>query len=99
MKNPFYMLKITNKKEKQRLLPPTLPVPMVTENQLLLSTPSAYPYPTLPPRHSKAESDMSRNFGLQNIFDLLPLSLVHSKFFFHCLLKFFPVFNFSDFFN
>ena len=39
----------TNKKEKKKFLSPILPVPLVTENQLLLSTVLTRPTPTLLP--------------------------------------------------
>ena len=72
--------------------------PSVNENQLLLPTPSAYPYT---PPHLEAESDkVSNSFDLQNIFNLLPFSLVQSIFFFIAYWHFFLyVFNFCDFSN
>ena len=58
-----------------------------------LPLPSLSPYhPDPPPPDPKAESHkMSKSFGLQNIFNLLVFSLVYSMFFFHCLMKLFPL--------
>ena len=55
---------------------------------------------TLPPTDSKAESGkMSKSFGLQNIFNLLPFSLVHSMSFFIVYWIFLYVFKlFIEFF-
>ena len=59
-----------NEKEKNPTTHFTRP-PLVTENQRLLPTPP-----------SKTESgNMSQRFGLQNIFNFLSFSFVHSMFF------------------
>ena len=61
---------------KQNVLPPTLPIPLVTENHLLFFSP--------PPLRLKVwikSGNMSKCLGLENIFNLLPFSLVHSMFF------------------
>ena len=74
-KNLFY------RQTKKNLLPPTFP-----SLRLLKTNPFAYsPVLTLPasPPDSKTESNkMSKSFGLQNIFSLLPFFLVYSMFFF-----------------
>ena len=71
------------KRKKKQFLPPTLPVPLVTENQLLLPTVLPRPTPTRPsPTHLETDSGkVSNSFGPQNIFNLLPFSLVHNVFF------------------
>ena len=40
----FIYYKLQTNQRKKRVLPLTLPFPLVTEDQLLLPTPSAYPY-------------------------------------------------------
>lgn len=70
------------KSKKKQFLPPTLPVPLITENQLLLPTVLPRPTPKRPsPTHSETDTGkVSNSFVLQNIFNLVPFSLVHNIF-------------------
>ena len=69
---------MTKKQKGKNSLP--LPVPLVTENKLFFAYSLGL---SLPSSQSEVDSDtMSNSFGLQNIFNLLPFSIVNFMFFF-----------------